>query len=58
MLFKRIDSFLNMNHTVILQGKREISHKNNCVFRQRRMCRTGWGGGREVEIDTKLPQLF
>lgn len=54
MLFKRINSFLNMNYKIILEGKREISYKNNWVFKQRRMCKMD-GGGREAETDTKLP---
>lgn len=56
MLFKRINSFLNTNRTIIIQEEREISHKNNCVFKQRRMCMIGWG--EEAEIDIKLPWLF
>jgi len=36
-----MDSFLNMDHTVILQGRSGISHKHNCVFKHRRMHRAG-----------------
>lgn len=42
--FKSTLSFFNVNHTAILQERSGISHKDNCVIKQRRLCRAGWQG--------------